>query len=107
MKKKNKLPGGTWFFGILAIICLLWGGYKLPQESGDAIVKNAVVIENGTTSAANDGKVVFASGKPVIKENPKDPVTGVSVDGYILVRDVEMYQYYIDDDTVYKDFISE
>lgn len=107
MKKKNKLPGGTWFFGILAIICLLWGGYKLPQESGDAIVKNAVVIENGTTSAANDGKVVFASGKPVIKENPKDPVTGISADGYILVRDVEMYQYYIDDDTVYKDFISE
>ena len=64
MKKKNKLPGGTWFFGILAIICILWGGYKLPQENGDAVVKNAVALENGTTSTENEGKVVFVTGKP-------------------------------------------
>ncbi len=105
--KKNKLPGGTWFFGILAIICLLWGGYKLPQENGDAIVKNAVEINNGVTSASNDGKVVFAVGKPVIKEKPVDKVTGLSANGFILVRDVEMYQFYIENDTVYKDFISD
>ena len=107
MKKKNKLPGGTWFFGILAIICILWGGYKFPQENGDAIVKNAVAVENGVTSASNDGRIIFASGKPVVKENPVDTLNGVSAEGLILIREVEMYQYYIDDDTVYQDFISD
>lgn len=106
MKKLKKIPGGTWFFGILGIILLLWGGYKLPQKSGDEAVKSAVVIENGKFSADADGATVFVTGKPVINKAPVDPVTGIEADGYLLIREVEMYQYYLDGDAVYKDFSS-
>ncbi|MCQ2481326.1 MAG: TIM44-like domain-containing protein [Clostridia bacterium] len=53
-------------------------------------------VEDGIIYAENEGKTIFTSGIPQLDEAPVDPLTGITADGWVLVRDVEMYQYYID-----------
>lgn len=105
MKRKNKLPKLTFFFGVLAIIIFIWACAEIPKESEGKFIDSAVEVENGAVLPENEGATVFVSGKPALIKAPVDEMTGVTADGFILVRNVEMYQYYIEDDAVYKDFI--
>ncbi len=105
MKRKNKLPKLTFFFGVLAIILFIWACSEIPKGNEGDFIDNAAVAVNGDISAENEGESVFVSGKTKLEKVPEDILTGVSADGFILVRNVEMYQYYLNGDAVYKDFI--
>lgn len=105
MKRKNKLPKLTFFFGVLAVIIFIWACTELPKASEGNFIDSAAVIAEDTAGEAKDGETVFVSGKTAINKKPADILTGVSADGFILVRNVEMYQYYLSGDAVYKDFI--
>ena len=91
-----------------AILMLILGVYSQVTNNGikEEDYPEFAVVENGITSEENNGRNIFATGKPEIIESPADPLTGVTADGLMLYREVSMYQYVTDGDSVYKEFRS-
>lgn len=100
----KKLPTVSIIFLIFAIISFIWGAdqFRVSKENSSISI---VSVDENSDLTENEGKNVCTSGKPVVVSNPVDTLTGVSADGYVLVRTVEMYQYNIQNDTVYKMFL--
>ena len=104
MKKfLQSLPMATIVLLIFAMISFVWGS---DQKRMAGIDENAEIVEidNDSELDRNEGKLVFLSGQPKAVEYPSDSQFNVKADGFVLVRTVEMYQYTIIDDSVYKHF---
>lgn len=104
MKKfLQSLPMATIVLVIFALISFVWGS---DQKRMATVDENFEIIEINEKSnlAENEGKYVIITGTPKVIETPCDTLFGVKSDGYVLVRTVEMYQYTIMDDAVYKRF---
>lgn len=104
MKKfLQSLPMATIVLVIFALISFVWGS---DQKRIATVDENVEIIEINEESdlAENEGKYVIVTGTPKVTEIPCDTLFGVKPDGYVLVRTVEMYQYTIIDDAVYKHF---
>lgn len=89
----KQIPTSCVILFIIALIFVFWGSYQLSLGNMGADPDEIVVLENGTTDEQNEGQYVLAAGKLTPENNITDPDTGVSVDGLILIRRVEMYQY--------------
>lgn len=104
MKKfLQSVPTVTYVFLILGIISLFWhsGQMKLAE------IENSIEIVDfdlNTDLSVYENKDVCVSGIPEILTAPVDRATGVTAESCVLVRNVEMYQYVISGDTVYKQF---
>lgn len=104
MKKfLQSLPMATIVLVIFALISFVWGS---DQKRMATVDENFDIIEINEESnlSENEGKYVIVTGTPKVTETPCDTLFGVKSDGYVLVRTVEMYQYTIIDDAVYKRF---
>ncbi|MCQ2483923.1 MAG: TMEM43 family protein [Clostridia bacterium] len=99
------LPMATIVLVIFALISFVWGS---DQKRMATVDENFEIIEINEESnlSENEGKYVVVTGTPKVTETPSDTLFGVKSDGYVLVRTVEMYQYTIIDDAVYKHFSS-
>lgn len=100
------IPTATIILFIVAIMLAVWGGYQSKVADSADFIDNAVFVQGGASNSENDGKYVCVPGKLTVNKAPSDPLTGISANGIALVRDVEMYQYFIKDDMVYKHFSS-
>lgn len=100
----KKLPKFSKALAAIAIILLIWSGFIFAKGGPDDDISNAVCIDEDTQLDSHDTETVCISGKPTINTPPADYMTGVSADGYILIRKVEMYQYYVSGDEVECDF---
>ncbi len=103
-KKSSK---GTLILLVITLFFFVASVLQIFACSSSKTICDAVEIKNGSYDKSNDGKEVVVSGRPEIIKNPVDDFTGISVDGYALVRTVKMYQYDLSDDTVTKVFSSE
>lgn len=98
-----KLPTATVVLIILAIFFGIWGADQMiaNNRAGDLEI---IAVEDGNALSENEGKNILTTGKLNILEAPVDKEFGVTANGLVLVRTVEMYQYYTFDDSVYKGF---
>ncbi len=106
MKKAlAKIPASVIILVSLAIVLLLFAAYiKAVNKADNPSFPEVTVITDGNTSADNDGKMIFAVGKPVTAKPARDDFSGVTSPGFILRRTVEMYQYTTDGQSVYTEF---
>ncbi len=108
-KKRKKsllnIPTASIILFSLFIFLLSWSVYQkhLYTESAALFDNSDISL---SFSEAGDGDYVFLTGKPDIEINPTDRLLGVSADGYVLARNVEMYQYYISSDSLKEGFCS-
>ena len=109
MKKAlTKIPASVIILVSLAIVLLLFAAYiKTYNKADDPSFPELTVINDGNTSAENDGKMIFAVGKPVTTKPARDDFSGVTSPGFVLKRTVEMYQYTTDGQSVYTEFRDE
>lgn len=103
-KLTKKIPTTTIVLTFIAVFLLVWGFYQNYLADMHSCVTDAVVVENGVLSEENEGKYVIVTAEPSRKTSPRDPLTGISADGFVLKRTVDLYQYVIDADTVYTQF---
>lgn len=101
----KKVPTSSIVLMILVVLFTSWGIYQFSLSKGSSIFTDAVVPEDGHYLSENEGKYVCISGKPVSQGKITDPLTGVTVEGLILRRNVYMYQYEIENDTVMKEYL--
>lgn len=101
------VPTATLILFIVALMFAFWAGAQKDIAESGNFIDDAVLVHGGVANSTNEGKYVCAPGKLTVKKAPFDPLTGISANGVVLVRDVQMYQYYIQNDTVYKGFSSE
>ncbi len=103
-KFTNRIPTTTIVLTLIGFFMLAWGIYQNYLGNMHSCVTDAVVVENGVLSEENEDKYVIVTAEPYRKTAPRDPLTGVSADGFVLKRTVDMYQYVIDADEVFKQF---
>lgn len=102
----RKVPTSSIVLVILTVFFVLWGVYQHSLAKGAEIFDNAVQLSKCEYSSENEGKFVCMNGRPELVKKSADPATGVEADGFVLIRNVEMYQYIIESDKVIKDFSS-
>lgn len=98
----RKVPTASINLTLFAVFFIIWSilaGSAPPVDDG---ILRAVPLTKGSEIPAD--APVYVSGVPEYTGVPADPLTGFSLDCLVLKREVEMYQYYIYDDTVYKGF---
>lgn len=87
------LVGVALFFG--SFVVLFWNEsnsvkvYKAIAE----MEKNVISVPSDKVDAANEGRLVCTSGMAVTSDILKDTLTGLSLTGISLSRNVEMYQW--------------
>ena len=88
---------GTGFLLIIAATALLWWNEGRTVRTGDAIVEAQLATEPmpaiTKVDSAFEGKMVYATGRAVTKDELTDPVFGVKVNAIKLRRKVEYYQW--------------
>ena len=94
----NSFKGiGTGILLIVAATVLLWWNEGRTVRTGDAIAEAQMVTEPipsiGKIDSAFEGKMVYATGRAVTKDELTDPVFGVKVNAIKLRRKVEYYQW--------------
>ena len=103
----KKASKGTLIVLIITLFFLVASVCQSLACGSSKAVCNAINVKNGKYDKANDNKEIVASGNPEIINNPVDKLTGVSAEGFALMRTVKMYQYDLSDDNVIKVFSSE
>lgn len=84
-----------WIFMLFGIIVLIWGCTFIGRDT--SYIAAAPMITDGTVDPENEGEFIMASGKLGVSETLTDPLFGVTVDNStVLLREVQMYQYYSD-----------
>lgn len=82
---------------ILAATALLWWNEGRTVRTGDAIVEAQLATEPlpgiDKIDSAFEGKLVYATGRAVTKDELVDPVFGIKVNAIRLRRKVEYYQW--------------
>lgn len=101
----QSVPTVTIVFIILGIISFIWSSGQKKKAEYENSVEIFDVI-NVSDISKYENKTVCAYGKPVVTQYPKDNTFGVTCESCILVRNVEMYQYVLSGDTVYRQFSS-
>lgn len=94
----NSFKGiGTGILLIVAATVLLWWNEGRTVRTGDAIAEAQMVTEPipsiDKIDSAFEGKMVYATGRAVTKDELTDPVFGVKVNAIKLRRKVEYYQW--------------
>ncbi len=94
----NSFKGiGTGILLIVAATVLLWWNEGRTVRTGDAIAEAQMVTEPMPSidkiDSAFEGKMVYATGRAVTKDELTDPVFGVKVNAIKLRRKVEYYQW--------------
>jgi len=93
----NSIKGmGTGFMLVLASIALLWWNEGESVKTASALSEmesNTITLTDTKYNAANDGKPVLIQGELKPKNQLVDGIFGVSSDGLLLRRVVEMYQW--------------
>lgn len=88
---------GTGILLIVAATVLLWWNEGRTVRTGDAIAEAQMVTEPipsiDKIDSAFEGKMVYATGRAVTKDELTDPVFGVKVNAIKLRRKVEYYQW--------------
>ena len=97
--KKLTIPIWSIALFVIAVSYFVWGVYQYSLYRQGDYIMDAVEVTDGNTP--EDGTLVIVSGKPEMKEHPTDSYTGVWADCLVLVRDVDMYQYYVENDDAY------
>lgn len=105
MKKLfSKLPTATVVLLVISIIFFVWGGYQNKLSNA---VENTLDVVPYSEQESSPDKNVLVNDTLSLVNAPVDPLTNISAsEGYVLVRSVEMYQYFIESDTVYMQFFS-
>jgi hypothetical protein len=89
--------------GVLVGLVLFFGSFVLLFYNEDNSVKvykaiaemekNVITVSADKVNAANEGKLVHTNGDAVTSDVLKDALTGLSLKGIALNRQVEMYQW--------------
>ena len=105
MKKLfSKLPTATVVLLVISIIFFAWGGYQNKLSNA---VENTLDVVPYSAQGNSPDQAVLVNDTLSLVNAPVDPLTDISApEGYVLVRKVEMYQYFIESDTVYMQFFS-
>lgn len=105
MKKLfSKLPTATVVLLVISIIFFAWGGYQNKLSNA---VENTLDVVPYSAQGNSPDQAVFVNDTLSLVNAPVDPLTDISApEGYVLVRKVEMYQSFIEGDTVYMQFFS-
>ncbi len=99
----KKIPTAALILLILGVFFLIWGTYQnIPGGNKSSVLNAPLITKNDLTADTSGGVIV--SGTPEILSKPTDPLTGVTADGLVLVRTVEMYQYVIENDEIFMQF---
>lgn len=102
----KKVPTSSIILTIFAVVLVIWGIQQLSVTKSGAIFKDAVNVESSEYNNENEGGYICVNGKVNVNKAPVDSLTGITADGVILKRVVEMYQYTISDsDTVVKEYL--
>lgn len=106
MKKFFKtLPNVTIILLVFSFISFIWGSDQKRLSGNFRNLEIVDLSESGNIADA-EGKTVFVADTLKLEEYPKDTEMGVTAEGYVLIRTVEMYQYILTNDSVYKEFAS-
>lgn len=94
----NSLKGiGTGVVLIIAATALLWWNEGRAVRTGDAIAEARMVTEPlpdpDRVDSAADGKLVYARGRAVTRDDLTDPEFGITVNAIAMRRQVEYYQW--------------
>lgn len=94
----NSFKGiGTGILLIVAATVLLWWNEGRTVRTGDAIAEAQMVTEPipsiDKIDSAFEGKMVYATGRAVTKDELTDPVFGIKVNAIKMRRKVEYYQW--------------
>lgn len=105
MKKLfSKLPTATVVLLVISIVFFAWGGYQNKLSNA---VENTLDVVPYSAQGNSPDQAVLVNDTLSLVNAPVDPLTDISApEGYVLVRKVEMYQYFIESDTVYMQFFS-
>ena len=106
----KKLIRKTPLAAIILVICAFISVVWADQQEGMAVdaskLDEIVMLENAEYNEENEGKLVAVYSDLLLTKAPTDPETGLKVNCGILVKNVEMYQYTLIDDEVYKKYLS-
>ena len=103
--KSSKIPKFTVVFLIIALLFLVMAGINVKNSDTKEIIGDVKTIEKDTLTDSLDNEEIIISGTPEIRNYPVDDYSGITAEGYILVRTVEMCQYYItESDNVKSDY---
>lgn len=100
----KKIPTASVVTAVLGIFLILWGIFQSSLAARTSVLGEALPVDRGMLSAENDGGYILTTAPLSITKQPRDPLTGVTADGVVLIRTVEMYQYVIENDEVYMQF---
>lgn len=98
----ERVPKITIIFGILAVIFFVWGTDQ--GKIANSIQLDLTKVDSCEIIPENEGIPILVNGRINVVNAPVDRATGITCNGLLLVRNVEMYQYYISGDEVYKGF---
>lgn len=100
------VPTASIILTIIFIMLLIWGFFMNNVSKNAEAYNDVVTVQNGITTQDNEGKYICATGKLTSDSVLTDNLTGVAVEGIMLRRNVDMYQYSTDGDVVVKKFLS-
>lgn len=90
---KGMIVGFVFFVGAFPLLWLNEGRAVSVAKSLEEGAATVVSVIADSLNAENQGKLVHVSGKVEANTDPTDPVSGVSVSGLGLKREVEMFQW--------------
>lgn len=99
----KKIPNSAFVLLSVCLIFIFWGLYQHSLAKQSSTLFGSIY----NVTEAKDGDNIYAAGTPLVEKQPKDILTGVTAEGPVLVRQVQVYQYYLYDDICLKSFCSE
>lgn len=90
---KGMIFGFIFFVASFPVLWFNEGRAVSVAKSLDEGAATVVSVANDAMSAGNEGKLIHVSGKVEANSDPTDPVSGVTVAGLGLKREVEMFQW--------------
>lgn len=106
MKKLAKiLPTASFVLIVFAFISFVWSYQQNGMAAKELKYDEIVVLENAEYNEENEGKLVATYANLQLQEPAVDTDYNLKVNCAILYRKVEMYQYYLSNDSVYKKYL--
>lgn len=90
---KGMIFGFVFFVGSFPVLWLNEGRAVSVAKSLEEGAATVVSVVADSLNADNEGKLVHVNGKVQANTDPTDPISGVSVSGLGLKREVEMFQW--------------
>lgn len=103
MKKLiDKVPLAAVVLIVFAFISVVWASQQSDMAVNDAKYDDIVTLSAPEADPDNEGRLVAVYDKLTLYSGPTENETGLHLGCAILVRVTDMYQYVLEDDTVYR-----